>query len=253
MIRSALYLCKVRHRRFKPKAHHLAYRVFNILLDLDEARTLSEKSRVFGYNRRALLAFYETDHGDGSDRPLKDQITRMVLARGLGAGGPVQVMTLPRVLGFVFNPISLFFVHDEGGTLSAIVHEVNNTFGDRCFYVLPANGQTPVHQRADKRMHVSPFMDMDYEYAFQVTPPGETYALGIQMIRDGELWLTASQSGERRPFTDRDLFRAWLRHPLLTLKVVVGIHFEALRIWLKGVGYRHPPAKAAGEDTKAPA
>lgn len=242
MTASCLYLGKVAHRRLRPRAHNLKYGVFQLLVDLDEAPALDRQHRLFGFNRPALLSLYERDHGDGSERPLKAQIETLCRREGLAVGGPVRILCLPRVLGFVFNPISLYFVHDQSGALSAVVHEVNNTVGGRCFYVLPAGPGEVVEQQADKAMYVSPFMDMDYRYRFQITPPGERFALGIQMLRGAELWLATGFVAERRAFNDRELFLAWLKHPLLTLKVVAGIHFEALRLWLKGIGYRSPPA-----------
>jgi len=253
MSASALYIGRVTHRRLRPKVHALAYRVFQIFLDLDEARSLSQSLRLFGFNRPALLSFHEKDHGDGSDRSLKAQITARVAAAGLAAGGAVRVLTMPRVLGFVFNPITLYFVHDADGALTAVVHEVNNTIGGRIFYVLPAAGGGAISQRTDKQMYVSPFMDMDYAYDFQLAEPAETFALAIHMKRAGELWLTAGFAGERRELDDRELFLAWLSHPLLTLKVITAIHWEALRIWLKGIKYRSPRAAISKPGAAAPA
>ena len=242
---SALYIGKVTHRRFRPKAHALGYRVFQIYLDLDEAPALSQGLGLFGFNRGGLISFHEKDHGDGSGRQLKAQITAKAAAAGLAAGGPIQVLTMPRVLGYGFNPITLYFVHDPAGALTCVVHEVNNTIGGRVFYVLAARGGAPIVQRADKAMYVSPFMDMDYGYEFALAEPGEAFALGIHMKRGEELWLTAAFAGARRDFTDRELLAAWLTHPLLTFKVVAAIHWEALRLWLKGIKYCSPPGPAA--------
>ncbi len=241
MTASALYRGVLTHRRFRPRPHALRYRIFQLLIDLDEAKSQSLALRLFGFNRPALLAFYEKDHGDGSDRSLKAQITGRVAAAGLASGGPVRVLCMPRVLGFVFNPITHYFVYDATGALSAVAHEVNNTVGGRCLYVLPATGGGAIRQSCDKRMYVSPFMDMDYVYDFNLAEPDETFAVGIRMQRGGELWLTAGFSGRRREFSDREIALAWLSHPLLTLKVVAAIHWEALRIWLKGIAYRPPP------------
>jgi DUF1365 family protein len=153
----------------------------------------------------------------------------------------VRVMCLPRVLGFVFNPISLYFCHGADGAPSAMVYEVNNTFGDRTTYVLPASAQSVMEHGAAKAMHVSPFMDMDHDYDFLLNQPAERFSLGIHVRRADTLWLTAAFSAERRPFTDRALLAAWMSHPLLTLKVVAGIHWEALKIWRKGIAYRGKP------------
>ena len=236
---NAIYRGLVTHRRLRPKPHALRYRVFQLLLDLDKAPQV--RSRLFGYDRSALLSFRERDHGDGSGTPLRTQIARRLAAAGIEAGGPVRVLCMPRVLGYVFNPLSIYFCHRPDGRLAAIVHEVTSTFGERHFYVLPAGAGPRVEQSCAKRLHVSPFMDMDLAYDFAIEPPDERVAVGIH-VRDGEgLLLTAGFTGERRPFTDAELLKAWLAHPLLTLGVIAAIHWEALRLWLKGMRYRPRP------------
>ena len=241
MTTSALYVGNVTHKRLRPQVHALRYGIFQIYLDLDEAAALSNASRVFGFNQSRLLSFFERDHGDGSATPLKAQIEARVAAEGYLTGGPVRVMGLPRVLGFVFNPITLYFCHRPDGALSAMVYEVNNTFGDRTTYVLPAAGRPVVEHGAAKQMHVSPFMDMDHDYDFLLHEPDEKFLLRINVRRNDVLWLTAAFTAERRPFTDRALLAVWASHPLLTAKVVAGIHWEALKIWLKCIGYRGKP------------
>lgn len=242
---SAIYRGEVTHRRLRPKVHALRYRIFQIYLDLDEAPQLSRTRRLFGFDRAALLSLHQKDHGDGSATPLKTQMERRVAAEGLAVGGPVRMLCLPRVLGFVFNPISLYFCHDASGALSAIVYEVNNTFGDRHCYVLPADAAARIRVQATRKaLHVSPFMDMDHDYHFAVEEPGEGFTLRIQVRRGEEVWLTTGFSGRRAEFTDRELLGAWLSHPLVTLKVVAAIHWEALKIWRKGIGYRPRPHTA---------
>jgi hypothetical protein len=233
---NAIYRGVVTHRRLRPKRHALRYRIFQLLLDLDEAPRL--RSRLFGYDRPALLGFRERDHGDGSATPLKAQVARRLAAAGIAGGGPVRILCMPRVLGYVFNPLSIYFCHRADGALSAIVYEVNNTFGDRHSYVLPVRGGPRVEQACAKRLHVSPFMDMDLAYDFAVEPPDERLAIGIH-VRDAEgLLVTAGFSGARRAFTDAELLKACLAHPLLTLGVIAAIHWEAAKLWLKGMRYR---------------
>lgn len=244
---SGLYMGKVTHRRLRPKVHALAYRVFQLYLDLDEAEGLSAGSRLFGFNRPALLSVWERDHGDGADGSLKRQIELKAAAAGFAVGGPVRMLCLPRVLGYVFNPITLFFVHGPDGALTSVVHQVNSTFGERCFYVLPARGGAPIRQAADKRMHVSPFMEMDHAYAFRLSEPGERFDLSIEVRRGRDVFLTTGFNAERREFTDAELMKAWLAHPLLTVKVIVGIHVEALKLWIKGVPLRGAPAAPSAD------
>jgi DUF1365 family protein len=252
---SGLYLGAVTHRRFKPRRHSLRYRLFMLLLDLDELEALDRERRLFGYHRRALLSFHDADHGDGSGAPLRPQIERRLEAAGLPVGGPIRILCLPRVLGFVFNPLSEIYCHAPDGRLVAIVHQVTNTFGERHSYLLPveeADGAA-VRQGCGKRFYVSPFMDMDLAYDFRIVPPGERVSTAIR-VRDADgPVLSAAFSGERRPMTDANLLEAWLGHPLVTFKVVAAIHWEALRLWLKGVKLRRrPPPPAEPFTVQAP-
>lgn len=245
MSASALYAGPVLHRRMRPRAHRLRYRIFLLLLDLDEIDGLAARSRVFARNRFNLLAFHDRDHGDGSEIPLRRQVERHLEAAGLdNAGASIRLLTLPRVLGYVFNPISVYFCHRADGTLGAILYEVSNTFGERHGYLIPVEGDgSRVRQSCRKRLYVSPFIGMEMRYDFSVAPPGAGVTIAIAEHDATGLLLTASFAGTRRPFRDRELLRAFLAHPLLTLKVMGGIHWEALRLWLKGVPLtERPPA-----------
>ena len=237
----ALYVGQVRHRRSRPKVHALAYRIYMLLIDLE---TPIPRSWVLKAGRFGLMSFDPTDHGDGSQRPLRDQAIDRLRAAGMtGPVGRVQLLTMPRVLGYGFNPISIYWCHRPDGSLAGIVHEVSNTFGERHSYAAVADPKSTRVQRhaANKHLHVSPFMDMDMDYAFRLTPPGETVEVVIDLKDAQGVILTASFIGEARPLTDAALVKAWLAHPLLTLKVIGGIHWEAIRIWLKGVRYRRKP------------
>ena len=241
---SCLYVGAVTHRRMRPVAHALRYRLFQLYLDLDEAQAVTRKSWVLGFNRPRLMSFHERDHGDSSQTPLKLQIEARVTAAGLATGGAVRVLCMPRILGFVFNPITLYMCHAISGELTAVVYEVNNTFGNRTFYVLPA--ATPIRHGAAKAMHVSPFMDMDLDYDFALGQPGETFGITIRVGQGGETLLVAAFQGARRPLTDTSLLRVWASHPLLTFKVVAGIHWEALKLWRKGMRLRKNPHATRG-------
>lgn len=252
---SGLYPGLVHHRRTRPKPHALRYRIFMLLVDLDEAPGLGRGLRLFGFESPGLFSFHSRDHGDGSARPLKAQVEAHLAAAGLATGGPVRLLCMPRVLGAVFNPLSVYFCHRADGTLSAILYEVNNTFGDRHSYLIPApdvpSGEA-VRQTIDKGFYVSPFMDMDLTYAFTIRPPGEKVAVSIEVAdRDGAL-LSASFAGVRRPMTDQALLRAWLGHPWMTLGVMGAIHWEALKIWLKGERLRPRPSPPLAPVTVAP-
>ncbi len=244
--RSAIYEGAVMHRRFRPRPHHLRYRMFSFFLDLDEVPVLSQRLRLFSHNCFNVFAFFDGDHGDGSAGTLREQIERLLRSAGLDpTGGAIRVLCMPRVLGHVFNPISIFYCHGHDGALQAMLYEVNNTFGQRHLYLIPVSpgsGVETIRQGCEKRFYVSPFMDMAMTYDFRLRVPAETLSVVIHG-RDAEgLMIAASQVGERRALTDRGLMRAFFNFPLLTLTVVFGIHWEALKLWVKGIKLRTRPA-----------
>lgn len=242
---SCLYTGIVMHRRFKPHAHRLSYRVFWCLFDLDELPRLPSRLRLFSLKGFNLFGFRIADHGDGSDRPLRAQVESHLAAAGIELeGGAIRLLCMPRLLGFVFNPISVYYCYDRQGELKVLLYEVHNTFGQRHTYLIPVDTKAgePLEQRCLKAFYVSPFMDMDIAYRFRVQPPEERVALVIESADAQGPVLTASLAGERRPLTDAVLLRAFLSFPLMTLKVVAGIHWEALKLWIKGMRLRPRPA-----------
>ena len=235
---SALYEGWVMHRRLSPRHHRFKYRVFAMLLELDELAALDRKLSLFKYNRWGLFSFRDGDHGDG--RPLKLWLDDLLAQNGIDAKGPRRVLCYPRILGFVFNPISVWFCDDEAGRLKAIVYEVHNTYEERHAYVLPAGTDTElVRHGCAKTFYVSPFLSRDCRYQFRIQPPGKDIAIVIQEEEAGAPVLTASFAGARRALSDGILVKMLLRYPLMTLKVVAAIHFEAVRLMLKGIR-RHP-------------
>jgi DUF1365 family protein len=245
---SAIYSGVVAHRRLRPRAHALRYRVFMLLLDLDELPAVFGRLRLLAEGAFGLMSFRSADHGDQSGGDLRAYVRCRLTAAGVTADGPIRLLCMPRILGYGFNPISLYFCHDADGSLAAILYEVRNTFGQRHSYLVatPEGGDDLVRQSAPKRFHVSPFMDMDMTYDFTVRAPGELAGVSID-VRDAQgLMLSAAFHGRRAELTDAGLLRAWVSHPLLTLKVVAGIHWEAAKIFVKGVKLRpQPPVPAA--------
>ncbi|WP_068091439.1 DUF1365 domain-containing protein [Novosphingobium rosa] len=247
---SALYVGTVTHQRMRPRRHRLRYGMFSLLLDLDRIDALAAGLRVFSRRRFNLFSFYDRDYGDGSATPLRAQVERHLwAARILPDGGPIRLLTMPRILGFAFNPLSVFFCHGRDGRLRAILYEVNNTFGQRHSYLLPVEGGAggagqgePIRQSCAKAFHVSPFMGMDMRYSFTVAPPGEDLSIAITVSDGLGPVLFAAQEARRRPLTDGALLRVFATHPLLTLKVVGGILWEAARLWVKGVPVHSCPA-----------
>lgn len=249
MSASALYIGRVGHRRHRPRAHRLDYRVFSLLLDLDELPNLGRRLRLFAHNGPGLFSLLDRDHGPGDGSPLTPYI-RSLLARAdvYDADGPIRLLCYPRVLGYVFNPLSVYYCHRADGALRALVYEVNNTFGERHSYVIPAMVDgLRVRQTCRKAFYVSPFLPMDCTYHFRVGIPGERLSLAIHETHEGTPILDAWVTGERRPLTDAALLRAAFSIPLLTLKVLAGIHWEALKLWLKGAPlFRHDPTPVPG-------
>lgn len=240
MTRSAIYAGDVVHARTRPRQHRLHYRVFALLIDLDELGALNRGLRLFGHNRWAAFGFRDKDHGDGVT-PLRHWAGRLLEEADAGYdGGRIELLCYPRVLGFVFNPLSVYFGYTRAGELAAILYEVHNTHGERHTYVIPAKAEGEVvRHSARKQFFVSPFMPMDCVYRFRIRPPGERVGISI-LEHDAEgLLLSASFTGRREELSDGALWRMLLAYPLMTLKVVAGIHVEALRLLLKGVPFHH--------------
>jgi DUF1365 family protein len=242
---SALYAGAVSHRRLRPKEHRLRYSLFYLLIDLDEVDLLARRLRFFSRNRFNVFSFHDADHGEGDAAlPLRTRIERHLQEGGIDHGGPIRLLTMPRILGYVFNPISIFFCHRPDGTLSAILYEVSNTFGQRHSYLVavPPDARFPLRQESRKSLYVSPFMTTDMTYDFSVVPPGKDLAISvIGKDRAGPL-IVARLTAERRELTDGALARAFLAYPFLTLKVIAAIHWEALLLWLKGIRVEPRPA-----------
>lgn len=248
MTASAIYTGSVVHARWKPVRHRLRYRALYLLLDLDELAELTRRLRLFSTRRFNLFGFRARDHADGSDRSLRLQVETHLRRAGIEPdGGPIRLLAMPRVLGMVFNPLSVYFCHRADGSLAALLYEVNNTFGERHSYLIPTAGDVAcaadkvLRQSCAKRFYVSPFLDMSLTYHFRVTVPDERASVVVQTHdADGPI-LTALFAGTRAPLTDANLCRAFLRHPLLAMQVLGAIHWEALKLWRKGMRLRPRP------------
>ncbi|WP_068079841.1 DUF1365 domain-containing protein [Novosphingobium rosa] len=251
---SALYIGQVTHRRLRPRAHHLRYRIFSLLLDLDEIDAVAARLRLFSRNRFNLFSVRDRDYGAGTDEPLRRQIERHLHAAGIAAdGGAIRLLTMPRILGFAFNPLNVYFCHAREGALRAILYEVNNTFGQRHGYLIPVapGAGGTIDQDCAKAFHVSPFLGLEMHYTFRVSPPEERLSIAITASDDAAPVLTALHTAQRRTLSDRALFEVFLSHPLLTIKVVGGILWEAARLWAKGVPV-HPLPPAPAEPVTIP-
>jgi uncharacterized protein len=247
MPQTCLYRGHVMHARLRPFRHRFAYSVFSMLVDLEELPALDKRAKLFGYNRARLFSFDDRDHGARDGGPTLAWVRARLDEAGLGASGAkIYAHCFPRILGYAFNPITVYFCHRADGAIGAILYEVKNTFGDQHGYLIavdPAReAGAPIVQRAEKNFHVSPFIGMRATYRFRVDEPEDRFAILIrQSVPEGEL-LVATHVAERAPFSDSELAKAFFAYPLLTLKVILGIHWEALKLWLKGAKYHPRPA-----------
>ncbi len=241
---SALYTGTVVHTRQRPVRHRLRYRMLMLLLDLDELPALARRLRLFSVERFNLFGFCARDHLAGDAATLRMQVETALAAAGIAPdGGPIRLLTMPRVLGSAFNPLSIFFCYGRDQTLRAVLYEVHNTFGQRHSYLIPVNGATrPIRQECDKGFYVSPFLDMALRYRFRLTPPGEHLGVAIEVSDANGAVLTAGLGARRQALTDGALLRGFLRHPLLAAQVLGGIYWEAAKLWRKGMRVRPRPS-----------
>lgn len=245
MIRSAVYDGRVIHQRHGAKTHRLEYRVFSLFVNLEETGELDNQLRLLKHNRRGFFSFHDRDHGPGDGSSLRDWVGEQLTRAGMtDSGGPVYLLCYPRVLGYVFNPLSVYYCYTSAGQLQALIYEVGNTHGERHSYLIPASPEDGMVRHAcDKRLYVSPFLPMNCRYNFRARVPGKVLSLLIRETSDDEPVLDAWFTGQRRPLSDRTLLRLGLGLPLMTFKVMAGIHWEALKLWLKGLPvFSHTPA-----------
>jgi len=249
-----LYRGRTVHVRYTPFEHSFGYDVFQVLLDVDTIAQTAKSLKRFGYNTLNLLGFHDKDHGDRSGKLLRPWVEARFNEAGIGLdGGPIRLLCFPRVLNFVFNPISIFFGYRPNGQLAGVIYEVNNTFGDTHSYVCPASGALTEHQEAEKRLHVSPFFDVSGRYQFTMKPPGEGFWLAVDKIDAAGRNHLATLKAKRLPITDAALLAQFVAIPWMTIKVVVAIHWQALKLWIKGARYHDipapPPPMSVGQST----
>ena len=237
MISSCIYNGNVIHKRFKPKEHFFKYKVFSLFIDLSELNELNDKLKFFSLNKFNLISFYEKDHGDRDGSSLFEWVKKNLTNNEISTDNiKVKLLCYPRILGYVFNPLSIFFVYNKDSSLIAILYEVKNTFGEQHTYVfkVDANEQL-IKNSCAKKFYVSPFMDLSSEYFFKILNPGNKLSVIIdQRDQEGKL-LYASQDGIRSELSSKNLIFSYLKHPLMTFKIIAAIHFEALRLWIKGI------------------
>ena len=236
---SFIYTGEVIHKRFKPKEHFFKYSVFSLLIDLSEIRLINKKIPFFSYNKFNVLSFFDKDHGERDGSDLGIWVRKKLKEKGITSEETkIKILCYPRIFGYVFNPLSIFFIYNKIGEPIAIFYEVKNTFGEQHTYIFEIkHTNTQIKNDCKKKFFVSPFMDLQSEYFFKVLLPNEKLSVIIdQRDKEGKL-LFASQDGIRRDLTFKNLLICYLKHPLMSFKVISAIHFEALKLWIKGVKF----------------
>ena len=241
-----LYTARVMHRRLVAPFYRFVYRVFYLLLDIDRIDQATRGLRLFSHNRWNLLAFHDRDHGAQEPGSLRSWAEGILLGARIDlAGGRIRLLCMPRLLGYAFNPISLWYCEHADGRLRAVIAEVRNTFGEKHCCLLASGGAPMPYMKpyeTEKCFHVSPFFDLVGRYRFTLSEPAEQLRVLIHETREGTQILDANLACERRALSDGNVLKQVLMMPLMTLKVVAGIHWEALKIWLRGGRFHGKPA-----------
>lgn len=244
-MKTGLYIGKVFHHRILPKNHFLKYNLFQVLIDLENPKNCF----LFSINSFNIFSFYENKHGplkSNFKNPLLFRIREKLIEENIyEIGDKIYLLTMPAIFGFVFNPISIYFIEDKNKNIKATIYEVNNTFGDRHSYILKNNNGFNIKQNSKKFLHVSPFMDMDMEYDFRMKHDDANFKILISLFKNFEknrqLTLTAGFNAKIKELNNLNLFKILFSMPFMTLGVVFSIHWDALKIWLKGIKYRPKP------------
>ena len=232
---SKIYTGKVIHRRFKPKEHFFKYSVFSLLIDLDELVDIQKEISIFSYNKFNIISFFDKDHGERDSSSLKNWVYSNLKKIGIDEEVKIQLLCYPRIFGYVFNPLSIFFVYDKSLKLIAILYEVKNTFGEQHTYVFKTNDEKVIQNICKKQFYVSPFIEMNCEYSFKILKPEEQLSVVINQSDDEGKLLFASQDGTAREFNNKNLIISFLSHPLMSFKVIAAIHYEAFKLWIKRI------------------
>ena len=244
---SALYFGTVMHARVTPFRHKFAYRVFSCLFDLDELPELSARTWFFSHNKFNLFSFYDVDHGTKDGAPFRPWAEALLGKAGINAPiGQIKLLCYPRILGYVFNPLSVYYAYDVSGNLIALIYEVSNTFGEEHSYVgrIEESDDASLHVQTTKKVfYVSPFIEVTGNYTFKFDDPAEHLRLGVQQNENDAPTLYTSFSGAKKSFTALNLLKAFVKYPLMTLKVITAIHWEALKLWMKGAKYIPRPKR----------
>ena len=235
---SSIYNGTVIHKRFKPKVHFFKYKVFSLLIDLSELNVLEKKINFFSHNSFNLISFFDKDHGERDGSSLIDWVKKNLKENNITFEDiKIKLLCYPRILGYVFNPLSVFYVYNKKDDLISILYEVKNTFGEQHTYIFKVKNNNILQHSCSKKFHVAPFIEMNCNYFFKILKPGEKISVIIDQYQSNEKLLYASQDGKRVDFTSIEFIKSYLKHPLMTFKIISAIHFEAFKLWAKGIRF----------------
>ena len=234
---SCIYSGHVVHKRFKPKKHFFKYKVFSFLIDLSEIYQLEKELILFSYNKFNILSFYDSDHGSRDGSSLKEWVKENMKKNNINTEGiSIKLLCYPRIWGYVFNPLSVFFVYDKNSNLISILYEVKNTFDEQHTYIFKLQkADQLIEHTCKKKFHVSPFIEMECTYFFKITKPGEKILVYIDQYDCEDKLLVALQEGVKVDLNNKNLVKSYFFHPLMSFKIIFAIHFEAFKLWIKGV------------------
>jgi len=236
---SYIYTGTVIHKRLKPKIHNFNYKVFSLLIDLSEIDLLHKTLRLFSYNKFNIISFFNKDHGPRDGSSLKNWVIDNLKKNNIESNEvKIKLLCYPRIFGYVFNPLSIFYVYDKNSDLIAVLYEVKNTFGEQHSYIFKTKKEQNLIQHVcKKKFHVSPFIEMNCVYFFRLLKPGNKISVIIDVQDPGGKILYASQDGVKSELNNNNLFKSYLKHPLMTFKIIITIHFEAFKLWVKGIKF----------------
>lgn len=241
----SLYKSTVMHRRYFPQTYKFNYKVFSFLIDIDRVKE-KNKPGLISFNRFNLFSIRTKDHGARDGTSWRMWIDSLLDKENLSqAKAHIKLLCFPRILGYAFNPISLWYCYGDDQKLYAIICEVSNTFGEHHHYLLQNNGQPygeEILAEKKKNFHVSPFINMHAQYRFKFNQPDDELKIIINEYQDQELMLTATQIGKKIPLTNKNLLKQFFSLPLMTMKIMLMIHWQALKIWMRGGQYHKKPS-----------
>ncbi len=242
MIKNNILVGKVIHKRISPIRHRLSYSVFALMLSCDEFGKLNKKTKLLSYNKFNLLSIYDKDHGNG--KPIKDFLEE--IKRNITAGEKIvkfSMIAYPRVFGYVFNPITIYLGYNKENEIKLVIYEVNNTFGQRVVYVIPVIKKMKgiISQECEKKLFISPFNNDDGIYSFQIKNNTNTFQIGINLRVKSQPVIVAHFTGQKIDYSDKNIIKTVRKNLLLTFKVIFAIHYEAIKLFFKGMSFKKKP------------